>query len=289
LKKIFESPKPSDEWYISIPRSPVIISVSEQAGISSGAPAQNMAKKFPQELYELADMPRHKIWDPVSGFNQEISLVDGGGTDNTAILALLRRKVTKIISCYAMNVSIMDKSINHCGVKSSFYNIAALFGRAQFSKSESADGVTEKHFNDLRRVFPSEDFDKLLNGIQDACEANKPAVYLLETTVLKNKLINVPGGHKVAIVFVLIYASPTWISALPEETQNRIKRDNEDVEIDDNIEYLMGKPANLLNFPHTSLKYFSYSPALVNLKSNLMSWSVIQSKSLFEKLESLNI
>jgi len=287
LKKTVEM-STQDSLNVSIPKSPVIISVSEQAGISSGAIAQNMSKKYPEVLFKLADMPRHTIWDPASGLNQEVSLADGGGTDNTAILALLRRKVTKIVACYAMNCSIADTTIDHCGVKSSFYNIAGLFGRAKYADVDSADGVTEKYFNDLRRVFPAEDFDKLLKGVQEACRENKPAVYLLETTVLPNDLINVPGGHKVAIVFVLIYAAPSWLKALPQEVQARITHDQSIGKADD-VEYKMGKPANLLKFPYTSLKYFSYTPALVNLMSNMMTWQVVQSKPIIDKLLAMNV
>jgi hypothetical protein len=261
------------------------ISISEQAGISSSAPAQSMAKKYPA-LIELADMPVRKLWDPLSAMNQNVGFQDGGGVDNSGILALLRRGVDKIISCYAMNVSIADETINHCGAQSSFYNIAAMFGRAQFKQCENGDGVDCEHFNKLRHVFPAEDMDKLLHGLQANCHANKPAVYLLETTVLPNKYINVQGGYKVSIVFILIYASPAYIQALPTEVQERIKNDQEITQME-NIQFLHGAPADLARFPYTSLKYFSYSSALVNLMSNLMTWSVLESKDILEHLLTL--
>ncbi len=99
------------------------------------------------------------------------------------MIALLRRRVTKVVCCYAMNVSLLLDGQDN-SLLSSFGNIAGLFGCMDRRGAEDRGAAGEAAFNHTRHVFPSEHFPALLQGLRANIRAGRPASFLLRTRAL---------------------------------------------------------------------------------------------------------
>lgn len=106
--------------------------------------------------------------------------MDGGASDDTGILSLLRRKVSKIIAFCANNEELQNVigvqnsenalEDNFCdrstdANETSLGCIAGLFGRMK-SKSLSVDNISDTQYNAMRKVFPSDAWDELVSGLR---------------------------------------------------------------------------------------------------------------------------
>jgi len=131
---------------------------NEIAGISSSAIAQVLAG-VPHVGYDLLDFPEHQYF-----INGQVKCVDGGSTDNTGTLALIRRNVTKIIVCLACNAAITSPTIADAN-QGSYGTLAGLFG-AQ-SSPKDIDGVSSDEYNAQRKVFELNKWDELVAALKE--------------------------------------------------------------------------------------------------------------------------
>jgi hypothetical protein len=201
----------------------LVISVSDQAGISSSAVTQSQAHSFSNRIGKALDFASYPIWNPLTGECHDMILADGAGCDNTAIISLLRRKVTQIFAMYAMNCSIADAGIDHCNLShSSFGNVAGLFGVMTCDGETTLDGIKPKYFNHCRQVFPSEDFLKLLDGLRARYLEGAPTSFLLRTRALSNPFCSVPGDHSVDLLFMINAPSDRWVNSLPSPVRTKV-------------------------------------------------------------------
>jgi hypothetical protein len=297
---------------VNIPKPKVVISVSEQAGISSSAIAQAAAKSVSTEQAKRFGMTVRPVWNPLSGEIHDMILADGFGADNTAVHSLLRRKVQKICAMFAVNLSIMEE-VNHRNIdESGFADIAALFG-VMTCNEMTVDGILPADYNKYRQVFPNEDYEPLVDGLRQRCREGKPCTYLLHTRALPNTLVGIPGGHPVDLLLIICAPSEDWMSSLPEATLNKVTHrgrldDSDDEEENEKSKGVLGhmegffddikdslqdtadifrqffKRVDLREFPYPRTECMDYSPRLVNLMTNLMTWEVVESKDLFEEL-----
>jgi uncharacterized protein (DUF2236 family) len=60
-----------------------VISIVEQAGISSAAHAEVFGAAMDQKKYDLASFPQKPYWSAATGYYSNVKLVDGGGSDYT--------------------------------------------------------------------------------------------------------------------------------------------------------------------------------------------------------------
>jgi hypothetical protein len=206
------------------------------------------------------------------GYKGQLRLTDGGGFDNTGILALLRRKVSKIIACVAMNMSVMDDLQEDANI-SAFGCVAGLFGTMKADKD--VDGMDMPHYNACRQVFPSDQWIPLLTALREKVSAGAPAVHSMKMTVLPNEKAGVPGKHDVEIVFVLNSMPESWATQLPADTKQRLK---DDQKLDKTEGTMMNNSliaADLNSFPFIPLGRLKYSALLVGLLSQLASYHII--------------
>lgn len=298
----------------------IVISVSDQAGVSSSAITEVAAQAVSTKAARKLDFTVYPIWNPLTSEVHDMTLADGLGGDNTAIHSLLRRKVRKICAMFAINVSIMEQVDHRNMSQSGFADVAALFGVMTADK-KTLDGVTAEEYNKFRQVFPSEDFDKLLQGLKNRYIEGKPCTFILRTRALPNTHIGVPGGHPVDLLMVICAPTDNWVNSLPESTKKRVLEARSEVdnalknqadddqeteasilerigksisgmknrvvhdisEVRDNLRVSLQK-SKLRDFPFTKTQSFDYTVQLVNLITNLMCWEVVESEDLFEEL-----
>lgn len=224
-----------------------VISVSDQSGISSSALTQVAAHKISSKEAQLIDFSVYPLWNPLCGSYPNMIFADGGGCDNTAIIALLRRKVTKIIAMYAIDQSIMN-SVDHRNMsQSTFSDVAGLFGVMTCDGDKTIDGITPLAFNKYHHVFPSEDYSRLVDGLRSRYLEGRPCTFLLHTRVLPNPDISVPGNHDVDILFILCAPSDDWVNSLPQDVKCKVLNERHDSQMKadmDNISSFIARNAS---------------------------------------------
>jgi hypothetical protein len=216
---------------LDIQPSSILISVSDQAGISSSAVAQVAAHDISNRSGKLLDFAKYPIWNPLSGECHDMILADGGGSDNTAIMALLRRKVTHIFAMYAMDHSIMEPIDHRNMSRSTFSDVAGLFGVMTCDGETTIDGIKPNDFNRCHQVFPSEDFSKLVDGLRSRYLDGYPTTFLLRTRALPNPFCSVPGNHSVELLFIVPAPSDQWVNSLPSEVRTKVLFQRKDLDL----------------------------------------------------------
>mmetsp|Transcript_54584 Transcript_54584/g.45970 ORF Transcript_54584/g.45970 Transcript_54584/m.45970 type:complete len:84 (+) Transcript_54584:930-1181(+) len=75
------------------------VPLKQAVGISSSFVAQGFSDSTNEGCWELLGNPELYIWNGIDGKGGETPFADGGGVDNLAIHALLRRGTNKILCC----------------------------------------------------------------------------------------------------------------------------------------------------------------------------------------------
>lgn len=114
----------------------------------------------------------------------------------------------------------------------------------------------------------------------------KPCIYLLNTKVLPNKAIAVPGNHDVSVLFAFNARWSGWIDNLPSDLQEELSKQHETDIVDGTLTDLGVKRATLENFPFTAVNRLYYSPLLVNCYAQYAAWSIMESQDLLKQLRS---
>ena len=127
---------------------------------------------------------------------------DGGYVDNLAIMPLLARQVRNIIVFVNSN---REWNLND-QLQSYFTTVLVR------------DGAGDKSMN---RVFESNKYLELLDGLDRAAMAGEAAVYCADNwTVNGNELYNVRGYHGLNICWIYNHAAEKWKDGLPEEVRS---------------------------------------------------------------------
>lgn len=304
-----------------IHRPHTMLAISAQAGISTFSPA--LASQHDPKSSKL-DVSVSSIWNPITGETNPMIFCDSSAIDCSGIHALLRRKLRKIYAVFAMDKPIDAPNVDHRNYShSNFASIAALFGVMISDDLSTTEGLTVDLYNQLHHVFPSEHFYQLRDGLCATYHEGKSSTYLLHTIVLPNSFANIPGGHDVEILFMVNAPSSHWVDLLPQNTKRNIRNqdltvdeyneeemkssDEEDEkmiqhrvkefqsQLPDRFEedaaqlshslHMIFQNSHLSQFPYPSSDTTNdYTAQYVNLLTNLMTWEVITSKDLFDKM-----
>mmetsp|Transcript_14186 Transcript_14186/g.19411 ORF Transcript_14186/g.19411 Transcript_14186/m.19411 type:complete len:605 (+) Transcript_14186:2-1816(+) len=271
---------------LRIPQPNFAVTMHEMAGISSSYLAQSYGDKLDNTSYELANFPVLPTFNhrgPGDSLVTKEKFVDGGGCDNSGILALLRRRCKFVIACYAMNSSvepsilpIEDANLHSWGT------LAGLFGRQKSTKR--VDMVKNESYNEQRKVFASEAWDELIAALRSKRAAGKPLVHRMTLDVLPNPLIAVPGDHKVVVVFCISGECKDWSDALPKDTKALLIKDNatEASEFDEKKMQSGLMKCNLNKFPCFPVGRLFYSKLTAGMLSQLATYQIMETAKDFE-------
>jgi hypothetical protein len=153
---------------ISVPQPRFPVTLHEMAGISSSYLAQSYGEKLSNFAYEMMNFPTLPTFtykNPGGNIATRETFVDAGGSDNSGVLALLRRKCEFIIACYTTNVAMDAQHVNLEDANvSALGHLAGLFGRQR--SNQPVEMVSNESFNSQRQVFPEDCWDDLLEGLR---------------------------------------------------------------------------------------------------------------------------
>ena len=229
----------------------------QAAGVSSSYIAQMKADSSKEGLWEALGCPELYIWDGIHAQGGETMFADGGGVDNSAIHALLRRGVTKVLSCYANGVVWSpDTPLD----AADFWDLSALFGAVPEGKGpKMASGVIPADvFNRHIQVFETAKWAELVAAVSQCVVDKVPVVVPMKLKVLQNMAQGVQGNYEADVVFVFNCMPAAWHEALPEDTKAELAASDE-------LEGFPGIPTTKLN----------YEPELASYLSQVASYNMV--------------
>ena len=253
-----------------------VVSIHEMSGISSSNLAQTRGDEMTAEAYEKANFPCIQCFS--NGLQR---LVDGGSTDNTGIIALLRRGCRNVLAGLACNLSVALDSVVDANIHS-LGTLAGLFGR-QKSELGEVDSVKDDDFNRQRVVFPADKWEELLAGLRSRLQAGQGLVHKLALPVLPNAQIGVAGGYTLQLVITISGECSSFVARLPEAVRSQIKADAEAASqggsgVGGRLQAVGLLESDLSIFPYPPVGHLKYSPALLGLMSQQARWTLLQSK-----------
>lgn len=259
---------------VSVVSPPYVLSVPEMSGISSSALAQSKGDSISTLTYKLANFPVFR--SALAGARKKY--VDGGCTDFTGSLALVRRKCKTIVAALASNLSCDDPTVNDANAHT-MGTLAGLFGAMQ--SSSKVDEVDSQSYNDQRKVFETEEWEKLIAALRARTRAGEPLVYRADLSVLQNKSIGVEGGYSCTLIIFISGECGKFTAALPEEVRQKIKDDTEaQTKQKENFMQAGTEDSNLANFPYIPVGRLRYGKLLTALMAQLGAWQVAESEKL---------
>jgi hypothetical protein len=172
-------------------------------------------------------MAEYPIWNPIDGKTNKILFADGGACDNTGIVALLRRKVTKIFAMFAITQSIMNPN-DRDEVNSG--DLASLFGVMTCQGDVTMNGLKIQDHNRFHQVFPSEDYYQLIRSLRVRYVEGKPCSVLLRLRVLPNSFHSVSGNYYVDLLFMVTAPTNQWVNSLPNEVKQKVLKQTKEVD-----------------------------------------------------------
>jgi len=239
------------------------------AGTSSGAPYTKIDDPTQVRLVGGEVVPAWSPSDLSSHFNGFTVLADGGATDNTAVTALIRRSVKRIIACLDMRHSPAEPNF------ASFEKWPSLFGRAE-------TGVTVNDpapLNARSQIFESAAFDELIDRARQCVVAGKPAVVHQNLEVLANPRCGVAGGYRVEMCWIFNALSDNFKGALPVETQALLNAPAPlwRQQADRDLAHILVENEDLDDsFPHSTTFVGNYTRRLIRMHSELMAYNLLE-------------
>lgn len=170
------------------------VPLAQVAGISSSYAAQMLVDAKNEGKWEAAGCPELYIWNGIDGQGGETPFADGGGVDNTAIHALLRRGNTKILCCYANGGPIW--SSENPLISSDYWDLSALFGAVPEGMGPKMSGgvIEAGAFNKHIQVFETEKWVELVEAVTKCVLDRVSIIVSMQLKVLPNKAQGVQGG-----------------------------------------------------------------------------------------------
>jgi len=165
--------------------------------------------------------PTQHMWSPAdinSKNNRDAIVGDGGPTDCCGLLALLRRRVSKVIvqCCDAFDLVTAASPSEQTWWASYFgcVKAGALSGYA----------MTADRMNAQCQVFDTDEFQSLVDQLVAKGKRGDPMVADVTLNVRDNPLCGVQGGWKVRLLWCFPSLSEGFRHALPEATRELLKQ-----------------------------------------------------------------
>jgi len=260
--------------FSTVPKPKNLLTLHEAIGISSANLAETKGDNMSDFQYNLANFPEMEYFG-----NGKQKFVDGCSTDNTGILALLRRDVRSVIACLSSNCSLSESDAVLLDPNASTMGtLAGLFGRAECP--QPVDMVNQEWYNKQRKVFPPEAWDDLLAALRSKLAAGLPLAHKMTLRVLPNELVRVNGGYSIDIVFFLWGECKGWVDRLPGEVLEQMSQDNHMSHLGQQLADITSElgvvEGNLFQFPFIPLNRLKYSPLLFGLMAQLAAFQLLE-------------
>jgi hypothetical protein len=197
-------------------------------------------------------LSHYAAWSPEHpGVNTQTLYTDGAVVDNCAIIGLLARGVTQVISFLSSWGELNDTCF--------FEEITMLFG----VKSEAC--APELMAGNSAQVFYDSDWPGVRDQLFQSKRGGGPTLARAQLRVKQNALMGVEGGYVVDILFLSLQRAPRFVEQLPPEVYAQL-----------------GPAGDFRNFPYipttqaNASSISEYTLAQVNILASFTDWIVSQ-------------
>eukprot|EP00928_Gymnodinium_smaydae_P081241 TRINITY_DN64795_c0_g1_i1.p1 TRINITY_DN64795_c0_g1~~TRINITY_DN64795_c0_g1_i1.p1 ORF type:complete len:900 (-),score=220.23 TRINITY_DN64795_c0_g1_i1:75-2651(-) len=215
-----------DSVMMAAPIEPM--SLAKAVGVSSDGPSVALAQQAKwadftsiSALSNIWPITSAQLPGPQEAMTYQLG--DGGNIDNSAVITMLQRGATKIISLLNTQVPLPDADF--CGmddldtvlenIKTFEAMLSALFG--MYPKNNVGETLTKN------QVFPKEELAPLLCDLQTLKKAGKPTIVLKHLDIVENSWWGVRAS-KASVLFCYSEKISDFEALLPEDTQKAIHR-----------------------------------------------------------------
>ncbi len=221
-------------------------------GTSSNAYGDYFHKAKEEHNYtELSGLiSKYNLWTPMIPYHSdEFYLVDGCVLNNTSILSLIQRKVSKIISFNSVS-KVIDKS-NIYNETWDCTNLPNLFKESN-----------------LIQIFESKSWENVANNLITNSNKGLPMYSVNKLKVLSNPNLYIEGNYEVEILFIILQPSKIFNDLLSDEIKNIITNKKDLLPYFPNYPTVGANPG----------KFIELTNAQVNLLSTYTDWSISQTE-----------
>ena len=199
---------------------------------------------------------------------------DGGFSDNTGILSLVARGVTRVVSFNNNLIRIFDDNgnqpVDSNGVKICDTQLPTLFGI-----EEGKDCNSNQISGNSIQIFYPYDYPDIINQLKTRFLAGGPTFARKKLKVMSNVLNGVKGGYEVDLLLIVLQPSTKFLNLLPASTKNAIIEESKGTS--DLLKY---KYSNFPNYstilPDIKKGIVELSKLQVNLLSSFTDWQLMQ-------------
>jgi hypothetical protein len=259
LGSLWQKDLAGDQAAVSIPARP--FSLSDIVSISSAAFAQIV-----EDLHDFLHLDPQYLYWPVSEREDPKNtaytyrFADGGLLEDTGIASMLSRGVPNVIA-FVNSQTPLTKEDGEIVVDS---QIQLLFGVAPTTKAlrrkEPKRQTVPNQSLDFVQVFPTNQYQDLVEGLWNANSGGGPAIYLQTLQTVANPNYGI-ASYTVKVLWVYNTKVQDWYNQLQPDVQEVVD--------------------GTRNFPdYDTLEQLGLSPTEVNLLADLSCWCLTSSAGL---------
>eukprot|EP00404_Azadinium_spinosum_P007422 CAMPEP_0180441336 /NCGR_PEP_ID=MMETSP1036_2-20121128/13572_1 /TAXON_ID=632150 /ORGANISM="Azadinium spinosum, Strain 3D9" /LENGTH=693 /DNA_ID=CAMNT_0022447545 /DNA_START=134 /DNA_END=2218 /DNA_ORIENTATION=- len=268
---------------VRVPAPELPFSLAEAVGISSCAPASQLASTSGLGLLANRIDPQGYEWPiQMPGMKHQSTLRynigDGGNMENNGLLAMIQRGAKKVVWFMNTNFPLIDLAeFNFCevslgaGIEFSGKVSNQVYDKFGFGEQSTASG----EFVGRNQVFAKDELAPLLCKFQKMKADGKAIVVRSQHLVLPNTWWGITGGYSLDIIAVYNEVCQDFMDALPSATRQEVHK---------------GRKGAFANYPHYATLYnnrrrrgqgVSLTGPQVNLLSAQAEFAVHQNADLF--------
>lgn len=217
-------PESSDMVMVDQNQDKTIFKLCDIMGSSGAAPGAFVENFDPKFKDLLACFNYWPVMNP-SQKAEFLSFADGGTIEDTGIVALLRRKVPRIIAFVTASSNFLTYSADpkkqaQSGTTGTLdptsisTDIRQLFGKGNYSWFDSSWNF---------QVFKGEQFDDLVKGFEQKLNAGETVMYRDTYEIVPNTFFGLEGGDNVEILWVYNNQVAEWQEKLSHEVKKLIE------------------------------------------------------------------
>mmetsp|Transcript_13113 Transcript_13113/g.12707 ORF Transcript_13113/g.12707 Transcript_13113/m.12707 type:complete len:569 (-) Transcript_13113:163-1869(-) len=274
-------PEGSVSGLLTTPEPEKIFDLQFVAGASSFAPAS-----FAESIPFIGSFfgGEMSYWSPTyqnkKTQTQDMFFADGGTIENIPLITFLQRKVKKII--LFMNYELPLQDVRTWNVSTDLLKIDQISDAvpSYFGIFEKTGNILERSYDyDKNHVFDRSDYIKVVKALQDAQQQGNGIIATLNLTTIQNDNWGIPHGFTAQITFVYLGRLFNWEHRLPRDIKEMIVPPGNEGNMGEDI-----KDGPFNDFPHYQTLGGGMNYERSNLLANMVGWSILENKRLFQEL-----
>lgn len=283
-------PEGAQTGVLAVPPPLAFMDLAHAAGASGYAPGAFFESSHFHVVDKEAGM-HFSYWSPTSAKGgddtapspaaDDMLITDGGCYENEALLPFLQRQVKKIVLFISPHTALQpaanwDVAANPDPSGNMDDNIAAFFGVFSNDKEIVARNFDLQH----DQVFPTDDYVRVVQGLQAAQKAGNGAIATFNLVTVDNPWWGIAAGFEVELTIAYLSRLGAWEASLSPEMQSMVvPNDGDASDYSNTID-----SGDFKHFPHYITAGGLLSPQQTNLLADMTGWSVLQNKELFERI-----